>query len=149
MKYMSEKKINWLRNYLRQCNIEYLELLATEIEWMSWKIIDDFYADYNPIYYKRNYGLYNAIHITRRYSLSEPSILISVRSDYMEDWYRDPTEYVFIGAIMMGKHGTAKVKISLPAPMKKITDYISSFIDEDIKLKAFANAKKNMGPCPF
>lgn len=149
MKYMSEKKINWLKNYYRQCNIEYLELLATELEWMAWEIIDDFYADYDPIYYKRNYGLYDAIHITRRYSFSEPSILFSIRSAYMEDWYRDPTEYIFVGAIIMGKHGTAKVKISLPAPMKRIIDYINLYNDKDIKSKAIESAKKIVGSCPF
>lgn len=138
-----KRLMNWISKYHRQCNIEYLEILATEIEMAGSRFIADFYDDYEPKYYHRNFGLYNAVHVEKYYNRANPAITISIRDDYMQNWYNDSTEYVFIGAIMLGYHGTSKIKVTKPSPFLRFDDYMTNYFSRaDInRIKKFAQSR--------
>lgn len=148
-----KRLITWISKYHRQCNIEYLEILAEEIEFMGWKIVADFYEDYDPKQYHRNFGLYNAVHVEKYYDQAVPGITISIRSDFMGEWYKDPAEYVFVGAIELGFHGTSAIKVTTPSPMARFDDYMEHFMTRAdiraIKRKAQSKARIKVGPPPI
>ena len=84
------------------------EEMRDYLDYICRSVIDDFYSDYmpkgsDPIFYTRQYDLYNAYRINVVSGLWE----VEYSPDFMEKEHRISNEYIFDIAFIRGYHGGA------------------------------------------
>lgn len=73
--------------------------------------IEEFYNDYEPLYYKRHYNNFRKNSFTKYYKNPHNSVVrggIELTLDSMDDLYRANTEYVF-NIVYLGFHGNVNM----------------------------------------
>lgn len=83
--------------------------IITETQKAYELCIDVFYEEYDPRFYGRSYGLYNASEDYYADLGDGFEAGIKTNPSAIGSYYHDPADYVFHGAFGLGYHGTSQI----------------------------------------
>ena len=91
--------------------------------------IENFYASYDPIKYKRTGNLFNLVDGV---DVNANGLLITIgfSSSYMTNYRHDSADYVSTGAFQYGIHGTSAIYVSSPTPAELFYKNSMKFIND-------------------
>lgn len=97
------KALDNLKRVEAECNAKYPRLIAEELDEIGKEVVARWYADYDPVFYDRNRGLYKAYKIT----VIGTRIRADADASYMSEAsaYNQDTELVYNIAFERGYHG--------------------------------------------
>lgn len=98
-----------LEQYAIQVCVKAAGLIRDELTETASNAIQAFYADYQPIYYKRHYDNFQKRSFRKYYSNPHNKIItggVELTPNLMNDYYQDPVQEVF-DMVYAGFHGPA------------------------------------------
>jgi hypothetical protein len=107
-----------------ECNKLYQSILD-----IANSCITDFYADYQPKEYERNFSLFvgaGGLEGIPVHKINKNTWEFGIRQTGNIQTNHDPSDYVYEGAMIFGYHGTSKIAIS--SPWEKINESIESLL---------------------
>ena len=159
---MAKNKIN-IDNKLKQDLKKYASAVCTSLAGQfrdemykeAHFVIEDFYNDYEPIYYNRHYNNFRKNSFKKHYKNPHNSIIrggIELTPNELDDLYRADKEYVF-NLVYLGYHGNVNMfphtisnvpSIMEPSPLDILLNKRDSLIENinDYKDESINKAKK-------
>ena len=158
---MAKKTVSWndvekeLRQYCKKVLSNVAGQVRDELTLEAQYAIEDFYNDYNPLYYHRHYWNFYNNSFKKYYSNAHGIIFrggVELTPQEMSDIYQDSTNEVF-DSVYAGFHGVSSMFVSpksfsvtprmSPSPMERILDkrdYIIKNVDKYVQ-DAIKNVK--------
>lgn len=158
---MAKKSVSWndvkdeIRQYCKKVLSNVAGQIRDELTQEAQYAIEDFYNDYNPLYYHRHYWNFYNNSFKKYYSNPHGVIFrggVELTPQDMSDIYQDPIQEVF-DSVYAGFHGVSSMFVSpksfsitpcmSPSPMKRLLDkrdQIIADIDDYVE-RAIDNVK--------
>lgn len=135
---------SWFKKYVNSLEKEEVNRAAVKITHEMSRAISEaisiFYADYDPIYYQRVFGLKNLFRVQFNNHTSKPKLVFDFSADYITGQHNSPDD-VFESAFLRGWHGgeyawghkKTHIARTLPSPYEQVLKYLNVNLERMVK----------------